>query len=207
MQCHFIGGSRPKVGPIRRERHYNSSMTRALGIATWFLFAAMMYLITAEALGPWLTLPALAMWVSLWFSCYSRFCTAAGAKGLENRLFFASAASISYLFEEIGVRTGVIYGPYHYSDMLGLKLGHVPILIPLAWFMMIYPSWRVAGALLRPVQTDSLVGIVARALIGAMVMTAWDTVMDPGMAAAAIGSGRTVVLISAFHYAITSAGC
>jgi putative membrane protein len=82
------------------------------------------------------------------------------------------------------VRTGLVYGPYHYSDMLGPKLGHVPVLIPLAWFMMIYPSWVTARALLRGVDTLRPAGMAALALVAAMVMTAWDTVMDPGMAAA-----------------------
>ena len=49
--------------------------------------------------------------------------------------------SISLLFESLGVATGWIYGPYHYADELGPKfLGLVPYLIPLAWFMMMYPS-------------------------------------------------------------------
>jgi uncharacterized membrane protein len=78
----------------------------------------------------------------------------------------------------------MVYGPYHYSDMLGAKLGHVPILIPLAWFMMIYPSWMVARAILRGVDQSSILGNVVRAVVAACVMTAWDTVMDPGMAAA-----------------------
>jgi uncharacterized membrane protein len=81
------------------------------------------------------------------------------------------------------VRTGLIYGPYHYSNMLGPKLGHVPILIPLAWVMMIYPSWTIARALLRDVDTSSVPGLIVQASIAAMVMTAWDAVMDPGMAA------------------------
>jgi putative membrane protein len=99
-------------------------------------------------------------------------------------VFFVLTAVVCYLLEEVGVRTGLIYGPYHYSEMLGPKLGHVPVLIPLAWFMMIYPSWVVARALLRGVETSSPVGLAGQALIAAMVMTAWDTVMDPGMAAA-----------------------
>lgn len=68
--------------------------------------------------------------------------------------------------------------------MLGPELGHVPILIPLAWFMMIYPSWATARALVRGVDTQSPAGIAVLGLIAAMVMTAWDTVMDPGMSAA-----------------------
>ena len=67
--------------------------------------------------------------------------------------------------------------------------GHVPILI-LAWFMMIYPSWIVARALLRGLDTRSATGLIGQALVAAMVMTAWDTVMDPGMAAAPTSACR-----------------
>jgi hypothetical protein len=43
-----------------------------------------------------------------------------------NGWFFAISAIVSYAMEETGVRTGFIYGAYHYSDLLGTKLGHVP---------------------------------------------------------------------------------
>ncbi len=99
-------------------------------------------------------------------------------------VFFAISAVVSYVMEEVGVRTGLVYGAYHYSDMLGAKLGHVPVLIPLAWFMMIYPSWMVARALLSGMETRKVGGITALAAVAALVMTAWDVVMDPGMAAA-----------------------
>jgi Carotenoid biosynthesis protein len=49
--------------------------------------------------------------------------------------------------------------------------------------MMIYPSWMVARALLRGVDTHSVCGLTVLAAIAALVMTAWDVVMDPGMAA------------------------
>ena len=49
--------------------------------------------------------------------------------------------AISLLFECVGVATGLIFGAYHYTDKLGYKfLDLVPLLIPLAWFMMTYPS-------------------------------------------------------------------
>ncbi|MEI9965945.1 MAG: carotenoid biosynthesis protein [Caulobacteraceae bacterium] len=49
---------------------------------------------------------------------------------------------ISFIMEEAGVRTGLVFGHYHYSDLLGHRLGHVPLLIPLGWFMMVYrPGW------------------------------------------------------------------
>jgi uncharacterized membrane protein len=157
---------------------------RAIRAATWPFFAAIMYLILAQAVRRWLSLPDLGnVGFTLVFVIFALLhCTAVGGPR-RTAVFFATSAIVSYLMEEIGVRTGLIYGTYHYSDLLGIKLGHVPVLIPLAWFMMIYPSWMVARALLSGVNTRSLSGVTALAGVAAVVMTAWDVVMDPGMAA------------------------
>ena len=85
---------------------------------------------------------------------------------------------ISLLFECVGVATGWVYGPYHYTDKLGpMFLGLVPYLIPVAWFMMTYPSYLIASRLL------SRSGWLAVAAGGALAMTAWDLAMDPMMVA------------------------
>jgi uncharacterized membrane protein len=159
-------------------------VNRLLRAASWLFFAAIMYLILTEAVWPWLKLPDLGnIGFTLVFVLFAlTHCSALDGPG-RTAMFFAVSAIISYLLEEVGVRTGLVYGAYHYSDMLGAKLGHVPILIPLAWFMMIYPSWMVARALLRGLDQESLAGNTARASIAACVMTGWDMVMDPGMAA------------------------
>ena len=103
--------------------------------------------------------------------------------GWRNTLvFFSVSAVISWGFEQAGVATGAIYGPYHYTDALGIKLGHVPLLIPLAWFMMIYPSYVVANLIAGGQPTGSRGGIgriVWLALLTAAVMTAWDLLVDP----------------------------
>lgn len=97
-------------------------------------------------------------------------------------IFFIVSALVSWTLEELGVLTGWVYGKYHYSDLLGPKLGAVPVIIPLAWFMMIYPSWIVAQVLLNNQSKNGRpVPIPALALAAAMVMTSWDVVMDPGM--------------------------
>jgi putative membrane protein len=160
-------------------------MTRAFSTVVWILFFAVIYLIAVEAVSPWLALPGLGnIGFTLVFVLFAVLHCARVNGWLRTGSFFAAAAVVSFALEETGVRTGLIYGPYHYSDMLGPKLGHVPVLIPLAWFMMIYPSWVTARALLRGVNTLRPAAIAALALVAAMVMTAWDTVMDPGMAAA-----------------------
>ena len=108
---------------------------------------------------------------------------------------FSATTLVTWSFEQVGVATGAVYGAYHYSGMLGPKLGAVPLLIPLAWFMMIYPSYLVASLIVDgqpfPHDTD-LKGIGTRAVVAAMVMTAWDAVIDPG-----IQSVRNCKLLSA----------
>lgn len=90
---------------------------------------------------------------------------------------------VSLLFESVGVATGWVYGPYHYTDRLGLRfLGLVPYLIPPAWFMMSYPSFVIAERLVGP-GSGHRREILAVAAVGGLVMTAWDVVMDPLMVA------------------------
>lgn len=144
-----------------------------------------MYLILVEAVSPWLHLPDLGnIGFTLIFVLFALLHCTALEGPRRTAIFFLVSAVVSYFMEEVGVRTGLVYGAYHYSNALGVKLGHVPVLIPLAWFMMIYPSWMVARAMLKDVALDSFAGITATAAIAAMVMTAWDVVMDPGMSAA-----------------------
>jgi putative membrane protein len=90
---------------------------------------------------------------------------------------------VSLLFESVGVATGWIYGPYHYTTQLGPKfLGLVPYLIPVAWFMMSYPSFVIADRLV-PSGWKRWQRILSVAALGGLVMTAWDLVMDPIMVA------------------------
>ena len=96
--------------------------------------------------------------------------------------FFAITALTSWIFEEVGVASGLIYGSYHYTATLGPWLGSVPVLIPLAWFMMIYPSYVLANLIVdgRVVGTPgSRAHLLGLAFLGALVMTAWDVLADP----------------------------
>jgi uncharacterized membrane protein len=90
---------------------------------------------------------------------------------------------VSLAFESLGVATGLVYGPYHYTDKLGPKfLGLVPYLIPAAWFMMVYPSYWIATSLVR-YNGKLWLWRLWVAASGAVIMTAWDLGMDPVMAA------------------------
>jgi len=99
--------------------------------------------------------------------------------------FFGLTFVISLAFEHVGVKTGLVFGHYHYTEVLDPKLfGTVPLVIPLAYFMVIYPSTMMANLIARSRPTANPVGIsglLLAALLTALIMTAWDLVMDPVM--------------------------
>ena len=114
------------------------------------------------------------------------------ALGIRLALAFVAITTVtSWIFEEIGVVTGLVFGPYHYTSTLGPWLGSVPVLIPLAWFMLVYPTYIVANVMVDgwPVGTPGgRVHLVRLALVGAIAMTAWDLVIDPILSGPTVGA-------------------
>lgn len=102
---------------------------------------------------------------------------------------FVIVSAISLGFESYGVASGNVYGPYHYTDMLGPKfLGLVPYLIPVAWFMMMYASYVIADMVVPAKFGPTFGRLLAVAAVAGIAMTAWDTAMDPMM----VGGGHWV---------------
>ena len=99
--------------------------------------------------------------------------------------FFLLTLVISFVMEYLGVKTGRIFGAYHYTDVLNPKLaGTVPVVIPLAYFMVLYPSRMMADLLTWGKATGVTKGVawsLFTALLAALTMTAWDLSMDPVM--------------------------
>jgi putative membrane protein len=108
---------------------------------------------------------------------------AATSLGWKNTfILFALTYAVSLFFESVGTATGWIYGPYHYTDQLGYRfLGLVPMVIPLAWFMISYPSLLIAKSILGVGALPRRWHTLRVALLAAVVMTAWDLVLDPIM--------------------------
>jgi uncharacterized membrane protein len=96
--------------------------------------------------------------------------------------FLVITVVASWTLEQIGVATGLVYGGYHYTAALGPSIGAVPILIPLAWFALAYPTFvlveQVAGRWVggSPGRPQRLLALAAA---GALLMTAWDIALDP----------------------------
>lgn len=105
---------------------------------------------------------------------------------------------VSLAFESIGVATGLVYGPYHYTEKLGPKfLNLVPYLIAVAWFMMMYPSYVIADRLAGEKLSGWKRSIFLAAL-GGVAMTAWDVVMDPMM----VRSGNWVWEVNGAYFGV-----
>ena len=55
-------------------------------------------------------------------------------------LVVITMVAASWAFEIVGSKTGIPFGAYHYTEALQPQLLGVPMLIPLAWLMMLPPS-------------------------------------------------------------------
>jgi putative membrane protein len=104
-------------------------------------------------------------------------------------LMLFSGFAIALAFEYLGSSAGFLFGAYTYTDRLGPKaFGQVPIIVPVAWFMMLYPAWCVAELLvtqygIRNTHNEwrGVAYCVLRIAIAALAMTVWDLSLDPRM--------------------------
>lgn len=93
----------------------------------------------------------------------------------ETLRVIALVLPLSWLVERIGSTTGVPFGVYHYTEALAPLLGGVPLIIPIAWLMMLPAAWAVASAIL------GVHGGWRFALVAGAAFTAWDLFLDPQM--------------------------
>ncbi len=88
-------------------------------------------------------------------------------------LLFAFAAAIGgFGIEVIGVQTGILFGSYQYSTVLGWKIWGVPLVIGVNWLMCAYCCGILAN---RFVGLNDLI----KAFIGASLMVLLDLVIEP----------------------------
>jgi putative membrane protein len=86
-----------------------------------------------------------------------------------------TVAVLGWAAEAVGSKTGFPFGAYHYTDRLQPQVVGVPLLIPLAWLMMMPPAWAVAQRI-----TGRAAGLLFVA-VSALAFTAWDLYLDPQM--------------------------
>ncbi len=103
-------------------------------------------------------------------------------------LFMGPALVLSLSSELLGTSTGFPFGHYAYLSGLGYKIaGLVPFTIPLSWFYLGFSAYLLAYNGLRALvgrwTADFSLKLLAVGL-GAVLLTAWDLVLDPAMSQA-----------------------
>jgi len=84
---------------------------------------------------------------------------------------FALSMVVGFAVEALGVRTGLVFGDYHYTTGMGPSLVDVPLVIGLNWAMLVH---SVHASLAERLRFRG-----SRAMIGATAMTVFDWVMEP----------------------------
>jgi putative membrane protein len=99
-------------------------------------------------------------------------------------VFFGITFLISWSAETASIATGFPFGDYHYTelyaDLLGAKIGTVPLTVMPAYFVAGYLAWTMGTIFLGNLGT----GIEGRNLIlvpfvASFVMVMWDLCLDP----------------------------
>ncbi|MGO3885912.1 MAG: carotenoid biosynthesis protein, partial [Mycetocola sp.] len=85
---------------------------------------------------------------------------------------------LTLIAEAVGIATGFPFGEYAYTGALGPELLGVSLLVPLAWLTVAYPAFLIARLL---VGVGSWRRLVARVLLMAYALTAWDVFLDSQM--------------------------
>ncbi|MGB3618583.1 MAG: carotenoid biosynthesis protein [Catalinimonas sp.] len=114
--------------------------------------------------------------VLVWFHVWSPRAASSFEAALRrpSRAFWVFAAgtfAAGWSVEWLGVHTGWIFGDYAYGGTLGLKVDGIPLMIGVNWFILVY----AVGTLLHRLPWPN----VARAALGATVMTALDVLIEP----------------------------
>lgn len=89
---------------------------------------------------------------------------------------------ITWACEAIGVKTGLPFGAYLYTDVLAWHVMGVPALIPVAWFTMLVPAWAVARLVCgNEGRNKTWREKVRFAAVSGLALTCWDFYVDPQM--------------------------
>ena len=94
------------------------------------------------------------------------------------------AVCAGWFAEQMGASYGWFFGDYDYTDVLGPRLGQVPLVIALMWFALSYTGYVMANLIVWQTPVDAAAGTgrtLAMAFLAALIVTAYDLGVDPYM--------------------------
>jgi uncharacterized membrane protein len=160
------------VAPLANARWWSA--------VTWILLAAYLTYVVVSSLTDWLPLSASA-WlftpvINALVIVHALRRWSAGTLAI----FYATVFAISTAIENIGVLTGIPFGHYHYTEILGPQLGLVPVAIGLTYVPAAYISWILAEVVAGYAPSDTRpIARITVALTAAVAMVFWDLGLDP----------------------------
>ena len=77
-----------------------------------------------------------------------------------------------FVAEWIGVHTNVLFGEYRYGKTLGVKVGDIPLVMCVNWFLLIY----ITGVITQKVRLKNK---WVRIVIGAVILVVLDLLIEP----------------------------
>lgn len=78
---------------------------------------------------------------------------------------------IGFGVEVAGVQTGVIFGEYKYSSVLGVHLFDTPLLIGVNWLLLSYGAAKIVS--------DLRLHALLKSLVGALMLVGLDVLIEP----------------------------
>ena len=94
--------------------------------------------------------------------------------------FFILTFIISWTTETLSIAYGFPFGNYHYSDILGFKLGTVPLMIMIAYFITGYLAWTLSSTFLGNFgKSIEKRNVLLLPFIAGFIMVMWNFCFDP----------------------------
>jgi uncharacterized membrane protein len=118
----------------------------------------------------------------MFFACWANAVQLMGAGPALG--FVLVGTSFGWFAEQMGSTRGWFFGQYDYTAVLGWRIGDVPAIIPLMWFVLTYSAWVMAHFMLwrKPLKRDvSGVQILLLAALASAIVVGYDLGADPYM--------------------------
>lgn len=128
------------------------------------------------------TLLLIASSIVMFACCWTSAIHFLGARAALN--FVVIGVVCGWCAEQMGASYGWFFGRYTYTEVLGPRLGEVPLIIPLMWFALCYVAYVIANFIVNRVPVDGAVppgAAAVMALLAALLVTAYDLGADPYM--------------------------